>query len=264
MINLTQAVEDLPITRENEYIDPQWVKHLESLRAHMRTGDPNEFMLWSTVQATMQAEGPTDYIRLCLEDLRLSSSYPYYEKAMIETFPGKYNLVQGTNANRILQMAHLENWAKSANIHNLIRADNILEIGGGYGSMTDCIYRMGFQGNYHLVDLPELILLQKFYLERTLSAEQFVKVKFYEIENGRFPVLPQEVDLLIAIASLSEMPLTLRKALLGMVAFAHVLILYQTTFFGVDNHHYIAEMLETHGGQRFESPYLKSHHYWVK
>jgi hypothetical protein len=41
----------------------------------------------------------------------------------------------------------------------------IFEFGGGYGDSCRIIHRLGFKGNYVICDLPELLALQRFFLE---------------------------------------------------------------------------------------------------
>lgn len=41
----------------------------------------------------------------------------------------------------------------------------IFEFGGGYGDTCRIIHRLGFKGNYVICDLPELLALQRFFLE---------------------------------------------------------------------------------------------------
>ena len=57
-----------------------------------------------------------------------------------------------TTMNRVQCMAHLINvgWFEKLN-----SASSILEIGAGIGEMTDVIYKLGFQGDYSIYDLPD-------------------------------------------------------------------------------------------------------------
>ena len=47
---------------------------------------------------------------------------------------------------------------------NIQSLATIVEYGGGYGGMAHVISRLGFTGNYFMYDLPEFLLLQRFYL----------------------------------------------------------------------------------------------------
>lgn len=255
-------IEDYPITRENEYVDAKWVEHLRAFRAHIKNDPLSEFMMWSTTKATMQVDDVVPFADAMHRAIKESDFWDaFYSIAYDEKFSGVYKKAYGTNPNRIVQLAHLNEFFKRKRPPEISLYDSILEIGGGYGSLADIIYRMLYFGEYRIVDLPEVSFLQEYYLGETQPDK---RIKFMQVYEGRFPVLPEKVDLLIGIASLSEMPIALRKALLGMVEFRNALILFQETFFGVDNLAYFKELERDRGGEIVKSPYMGTHYYYIK
>jgi hypothetical protein len=54
-------------------------------------------------------------------------------------------------------------------VDDLIDAPVIVEFGGGYGEMASLIHHLGFHGLYVIIDYPEFLLLQEYYLSNVLS-----------------------------------------------------------------------------------------------
>jgi hypothetical protein len=54
----------------------------------------------------------------------------------------------------------------------LLELQEIIEFGGGYGSMARLLARLGYRGRYHIHDLPEFAALQRFYLRMVQADTQ--------------------------------------------------------------------------------------------
>jgi hypothetical protein len=122
------------------------------------------------------------------------------------------------------QVAHVAELKKHFDL------EDIVEIGGGYGALCAEIYSQGFAGAYTIFDFPEMLLLQQFYLNNP-------KVQF----SSTVEELPH-TSLLIAMWSLSEMPIELRGRLLEQLNPTHYFIAYQASFQGVDNKKYFSAL----------------------
>jgi hypothetical protein len=129
--------------------------------------------------------------------------------------------------NLIHQAYHLKQWLDRTK-QDITQIHTIVEIGAGYGAMALIIYRLGFRGLYHIVDLPELETIQRYYLTETTK-----DVKGQGIIQ--WDSLPQSCDLLIASHSLSEMPIPERERLLSQVAAKEYLFASSYEYEGVDN-----------------------------
>jgi hypothetical protein len=104
--------------------------------------------------------------------------------------------------NLIHQAYHLYQWQQVTG-KQIKDLNTIVEFGGGYGAMCLLCHRLGFKGRYVIYDLPEFSLLQEWYLsQHKLSAEWNPKRK------------PKDVDLFMALYSLSEVEPGLRDSLL--------------------------------------------------
>ena len=110
--------------------------------------------------------------------------------------------------------------------------NNIIELGGGYGSMCRLFRNNGFTKKYTIFDLPELSALQRYYL----NSVGVLKNTFL---TGDIKSLCDDnlTTLLIATWSLSEMPVKLRKKM-SVVKFDYCLIGFQSDFNGINNIEY--------------------------
>ena len=102
---------------------------------------------------------------------------------------------------------------------DLSKLTSIFEIGGGYGSLCRLIRRLGFQGNYTILDLPEFSCLQKIYLQKIgvgLNNISFIN----NIDTSI------DVDLFISFWAIDEVPKVLRNKVLELVKPKMILIAY--------------------------------------
>lgn len=108
----------------------------------------------------------------------------------------------------------------------------IVDIGGGYGNLCRLIHDYGYAGKYTIVDFPEMLGIQKTYLEQ------------YGIKDVCYSTLddmqrPADVSLLIATFSVNEMPMESRKILEGCYNhFDYLFFVYNTEFDGINNIEY--------------------------
>lgn len=100
---------------------------------------------------------------------------------------------------------------------------SIVEIGAGYGDMCSVVHSLGFKGEYTIVDIPEIIPVQNYYLN---NQNIFPKYSF-EDDNV------SHADLVIATWSLSETPLEYRAKLIPKIINSkNWLIMAQSHFHG--------------------------------
>ena len=103
--------------------------------------------------------------------------------------------------------------------------------------MCGLIHKLGFSGNYYMLDFPEIHQLQKYYLGRI----GFSHVN-YITEIAELPTAP---DLVIGTWSISEMPMDVRDEMIDQVIDSkHWLITYQNNIFGNSNHKYFVDKFE--------------------
>lgn len=104
-----------------------------------------------------------------------------------------------------------------------VSVNSILEFGGGYGCMRRLFFRAGYIGDYTIIDLPEIIELQKRYLG--------IIPTIWETD----PEKPQKADLVLAMWSLSETSPEFRKRFVETVDAKHWWLGFQENFEGTSN-----------------------------
>jgi hypothetical protein len=156
----------------------------------------------------------------------------------------------------------------------------VLEFGGGYGSMCRLFFNLGFRGRYIIYDLPLFSSLQTYYLkslaipvdtgDSTSASEK--RAVLVSTESELLPLVRSKDgrrSLFIAAWSISETPLEVRRNFLPHVAgFDAFLIAFQSQFGEMDNGRFFDEwQRETSGAidwRRVPIPQIRgSHHYLV-
>lgn len=202
-----------------------WDTKRSELRDAMLSRPMDGFLSWSTVISTMFV-GNAPYI-----EQELKALPAYYAEAIREPNVGAPMLhPSGSSGNLIHQAYHLSRW--EAIVGRTVRdIRHIVEFGAGYGAMALLVMRLGFQGTYQIIDLPEFVLLQQYYLSNVLPDNQQIT----------WSDEPADCDLLIACHSLSEAPQHVRANILASITANSYLFVYHCEHEGVDNLSYFAE-----------------------
>lgn len=209
-----------PITEP--YPAHTWPRHQVSLRKHVANDDSYSFLGWSTVVATMFVGNGASFINDEYEAL------PYrYRRTLPEPHFGHPELliIDGTvtSGNLVHQAYHLFQLEESLKVR-IEELDSIVEFGGGYGAMVLLCRRLGFKGKYTIIDLPELSLLQKFYLSNTIGLDGVGFIDDYDFAKKK------KADLFMGIYSISEIAPNSRLALLRNIKAANRFIAFQHTY----------------------------------
>ena len=85
--------------------------------------------------------------------------------------------------------------------------------------------RAGFRGDYFIQDVPEVSLLQEYYLSN-VGVNAILTTETPDIE----------ADLVVGCYSFSEIPINLRESVLARVKGRSYLFAYQDVFYEVDNY----------------------------
>ena len=201
----------------------QWGKYRQSIQDHLNTDSMDTFLEWSTIRATMYVGNGAAYIPG--EYQTLKADWDKWGPVIKWTGFGSDAFHSGSgytsDPNLIHQAYHLKQWLDRTR-QKLEEMSTIIELGAGYGAMALICHRLGFNGQYHIIDLPELIQIQRYYLEQNGVAAQWD----YSRESG---------DLFIASHSLGEIPLPERERLLSPVAAKEYLFASSYEYEGADN-----------------------------
>ena len=231
-----------------------WGLAQKEIRGLVFTHNPNEFLRWPKIATTMYAGG--DYVeREYLEMVSADSWQQWLRAVKAPKFGGwrhdNFSRL-GTNSNLIHQAFHLFVWQRVSG-QSIKDLNKIVEFGGGYGAMCNITRNLGFSGEYVIFDLPEMLLLQQFYLENIGASNN---VSF--VSDG----YPHEIDLFIANFSISEVPEDKR-----IIPYAkNYLISYQAVFESANNEKWFADFADSRHGvewEFFRNPVVESLYYLV-
>lgn len=218
-----------------------WDRNRHALRRHLKTDKLENFLRWSTVEKTMFV-GDVGFVH---KEYNAIMTDRYYRIGVIaESGVGNPKLLAGwTSGNLIHQYYHLKQWLDRS-IQPVSKLSSIVEVGAGYGTMALICRRLGFKGWYHIIDFPELIQIQRYYLRETTGKK-----------DGRWSTLDRfytdPCDLFIALHSLGEMPIAERERLLSRVQADAYLFASSYEFEGVDNQTWFREFGESRPGYRW-------------
>ncbi len=225
-----------------------WKDFSMRLRAYSRFFDPRRFLRWHVIRQTMfmaSAYPP------CIEELQKDAQWKNVWQPLIQEDifgdPIPDPVLPESSGNRIIHAYHLLEMQKATGVR-FDQLETIVEFGGGYGSISRLLRKLGFKGNYVFYDLPEFLALQRFYLEgidqKTFSASNFnanekgqnVLVGTPEDLKKVLASLHKEPSMFIATWSLSESPVSVREQVLPLVSnSSYFLFGYQPQFDTVDN-----------------------------
>lgn len=207
-----------------------WERHRQSFRRHVREDDPEKFLRWSTSVATMFV-GNAPYVKHELDTFGNK-----WKKAAEEVWfgdPVPYKYARWTSGNFIHMAYHLRMFERLSwyLVENL---GSVYEFGGGYGAMAVVARQAGFGGEYVIQDLPELSLLQRYYLSNVgVEAELVV-----DLPESR------DFDLFVACFSLSEVDVDTREYILDNVSATTYLFAFQHVWEGLNNTEWFMEFVD--------------------
>ena len=168
--------------------------------------------------------------------------------------PVRYFLYPKSSGNRIRQVYHLKKYLDFSK-NNILKINNIIEIGGGYGCMAQIFKKINKNCNYVIFDTAEVNLLQYYYLKMnnipvTINKIQSKKVclinKLSLIKKYNKKMNKRHVNFLIANWSISEMPINLRNKINKLTYnFPNKLISFQEKFEDINNLNYFLKYRNT-------------------
>jgi hypothetical protein len=189
-MNLKQEMSRLPEPEQSHW--PDWTNWRWQLWHNAQESE--DWIHWPIVHHCFLSDW------LPVEELwpLVESKLDRYGPAMAP-LPGMVTL-HGYDRNLVRLIACIAFWEQSTGkrIEDLKR---IQEVGGGFGALALAIHRLGFRGEYGILDFPEMNLLQRWFLE-----QHGIPLKLFR--DG-------PCDLLICNSSLSEMPIPEREAVIS-------------------------------------------------
>jgi hypothetical protein len=226
----------------------QWYQNRRKILEHIINDDINNFINWEVIRNTMFVD-KADYIKSEFNELRFAPDYVQWSKAMKETTigcPPRAEFYPSSSGNLIHHAHHIYKFEYSAK-KDITSFQNILEFGGGYGSMCRLIKQHGYMNNYVIFDLPEVILLQKFFL-RSLGYVVWDTIGDFKKHGGIYCTsgmeeLDSHYDLFIGTWSISDTSFEFRNKIFYRTI-DNYLLSYQNEFGVLKNHDYFIPFMK--------------------
>lgn len=250
---LRNDIGALPLSK-NIISEEEWDRLRMELRNNIMKRDPRNFLRWPVVTSTMFFSGKP----LELDYLKKLPNWTEYRETIVESpmgNPKKYPYFPASSGNLIHQAYSIALFCRTFSVKiNSFR--NILEFGGGYGSLTRFIYKIGFTGQYTIFDLAELSFLQQYYLSSIPDLNTNLNKKRISltttIEQCAKAVKNEPLDIFIGLWSFSESPVELREKILKAIPQpAYFLIGYREKFNEIDNVGYFKKFTVEHPEYRW-------------
>lgn len=163
--------------------------------------------------------------------------------------PVPFFLYKKSSGNRI---RHIYLFKKIYDFANIDSSASIIEIGGGYGCMLDIANKAIEDLNYLIFDLPEVNLLQYYYLKSNDINCELDEINAKLILTSKIEIMKKKLDflkrngkkiVLIANWSLSEMPLLMRENLKFLISECdYSEISFQSSFENISNLDYFLNL----------------------
>ena len=227
-----------------DLVTPQegWARYCQSIRGHARNEKADNFIQWSTIQATMFT-GNAPYIEGEIEALKNSSTnWKRWDRLIKDPGVGNptYSDIIPHASGHYIHQCYLLNYLEQTAGIDVADLNVVVEIGAGFGALRNIFAQAGFQGDYFIYDLPEMLLLQEYYFEEVLSSEQLSKT----YRSSTPPNSAMHVDLILGLTSISEMPVRTRKRYFDKIFANYYFFTAQSMFYDVQNDKYFLEFAE--------------------
>ena len=208
---------------------PDW-DHWRYLLWHDAQKEPPEtFTTWRITRHTMLGVG-------CRVDVaweQVKDNLKRYSPAMASPAADLLQY-EGYDRNMVRLVGRVAFWEKNTG-RRVEELGRVLEVGAGFGALRLAFHHLGFHGEYGILDLPEMIIFQTWFLSRFC-------IPFT-------PWRPGPCDLLVAYCSLSEMPIDEREKAYKEAKPKSCLFEYSPSYHGRDNIAWFAEKRTEWKGQ---------------
>jgi hypothetical protein len=274
---LRSKINQLPVASvtTDSVADAEWIKYRNKLRQNILNDDPRDFCNWETIRSTMFYE--PDVVEL--QFLQGLENWDQWKTAIRESKAGNprpyysFNESSGNLIHHAYHLAQLIHFTKCS-VQNI---PQVVEFGGGYGSMCRMFYQLGFKGRYIIYDLPEFSALQEYFL-KSIGIQSAIKkeatndkncVVLLSDLNELSKQLKDQVDRYIFVAtwSISETSLDFRNRIFNFVSNAsYYLIAYLYQFGEVNNHDYFLNFKNIKNDymwKHFEIDHIKDNWYLI-
>ena len=213
-----------------------WTEKCVQIENRIKSDSIENFLNWQEIQETMFHEAnPIELNHLISSNVR---DWISTVKEDVFGNPRPYPLYSASSGNIIHHAYLLDRLISRISLQDV---NSVFEFGGGYGSLCRLFYNMNYTGSYTILDLPVFCKLQRLYLSNINSTKTKLDKEITlitKMHNG----VKINVDLFIALSSISEAPRELRNSIFEKVKFKKVLITYYKEWCG-DNIEYFTNLI---------------------
>ena len=232
---IIELAKNIPL-KKNDGSSNHWDMVCQDIRNKVINEDIENFLNWYNVVETMFVNSK-DVANYEYNVLSKSDKWPIYQEALKGLWPGNpkpSTLLPFTNNNALHQLYHLHMY--ESKYGSILNAKQIVEFGGGYGCLCSIIRKMGFKGQYIIIDFPIFHLLQKYYLN-SLGIWDTIQTSTPNTTNFQDSTL-------FAFWSLSETDPTFRQNFIdnNFSYLKNFLVSYQVAYESYDNTHFFNSM----------------------
>lgn len=190
-----------------------------------------------------------------LKELKKDVNWKLWKKLIKDNSVGNpiwYFLYHESTGNRIRQVYIIKKFLELNPTIKLTNLKKIIEIGGGYGCMTDIFFKINKKINYTIYDMYEVNLLQYYYLKMNNHNPKLNSYKNKINLINRLNDLKKfkNNNLLIANWSLSEFPLNFRKKFFSTIKNSdNTIISFQDNFENINNYKFFTRQIKKLGSK---------------
>ena len=190
-----------------------------------------------------------------LKELKKDANWKLWKKLIKDNSVGNpiwYFLYHESTGNRIRQVYIIKKFLELNPTIKLTNLKKIIEIGGGYGCMTDIFFKINKKINYTIYDMYEVNLLQYYYLKMNNHNPKLNSYKNKINLINRLNDLKKfkNNNLLIANWSLSEFPLNFRKKFFSTIKNSdYTIISFQDNFENINNYKFFTRQIKKLGSK---------------
>ena len=190
-----------------------------------------------------------------LKELKKDANWKLWKKLIKDNSVGNpiwYFLYHESTGNRIRQVYIIKKFLELNPTIKLTNLKKIIEIGGGYGCMTDIFFKINKKINYTIYDMYEVNLLQYYYLKMNNHNPKLNSYKNKINLINRLNDLKKfkNNNLLIANWSLSEFPLNFRKKFFSTIKNSdNTIISFQDNFENINNYKFFTRQIKKLGSK---------------
>ena len=223
--------------------EADWATAMNRLRHLALHADPRAFLRWDVIVERMAVRrSPATPTELAALQARADWEFRW-RRAIRECEAGRPFRYAGwpESSEPLIQTAYTLARLETLAGRTVDAWDDVIEFGGGFGSLCRLARQLGFRGRYVIFDLPPFTLLQRYFLRsagilREDDDRIVLTSDLSELERYVGALSSNAYSMFVACWSLSETPLALRDRIRPIVErIGRYAVVYQQRYGEVDN-----------------------------